>query len=69
MKVTYDKQADAMYIYMEEIKPKGVDQTISLNEDINVDFDKNKKIIGIEILSASKNLAKKQLKQVEQISV
>ena len=54
MKVTYDRQADAMYIYMKKIKAKGVDKTISLNEDINVDFDKNKKIIGIEILSASK---------------
>lgn len=65
MKVTYDKQADAMYIALEDVKPKGVKQTIALNEDIIVDFDANKKIVGIEILETSKNLNRKQLKAVE----
>lgn len=64
MRAEYDREADAMYIYFEEIKPGGVKETIALNDDINVDFDKNKKIVGIEILSASKNLAKGGLKKV-----
>jgi len=61
MKTTYDKKADAMYIYFQEIKPKGVKQTIGLNDDFIIDFDENKKILGIEILNASKYLEKKEL--------
>lgn len=64
MKLTYDKQADAMYIALQGIKPKSVKKTIALNEDIIVDFNESKRIIGIEILGASKNLAKKELKAV-----
>ncbi len=64
MKATYDKEVDAVYIALEEIRPKSAKQTISLNEDIIIDFDENKKIIGIEILEASKNIAKKQLLEV-----
>lgn len=64
MKATYDKEVNAVYIALEEIRPKSAKQTISLNEDIIIDFDENKKIIGIEILDASKNIAKKQLLEV-----
>ena len=54
MKAKYDESVDAMYIELKEAKPKIVDKTIALNEDLIVDFDKDKKIIGIEILNASK---------------
>lgn len=67
MKVTYDKKVDAMYIYLEDERPKSVKQTIALNDDIIIDFDENKKILGIEILYASKNLKEKSLKKVEAI--
>lgn len=54
MKVTYDKEADAAYIYLKNKIGKGeVKNTISMNENIILDFDSNKKLIGIEILSAS----------------
>lgn len=68
MIVTYDRQVDAMYIAFEKIRAGGVKQTISLNEDIVIDLDRAKKIIGIEIMGASKNLAKKGLDEVEKIS-
>ena len=55
MKVAYDKAVDAMYISLSKIGPKAVKHAIALNDDIIVDFDENKKILGIEILSASKN--------------
>jgi uncharacterized protein YuzE len=59
MKVTYDKQADAAYIYMKDKIARGdVKTTISMNENIVLDFDSNKKLIGIEILSASKVVPK-----------
>jgi len=54
MKVTYDREADAAYIYLKEKIGKGeVKSTISMNENIILDFDADKKLIGIEILSAS----------------
>lgn len=65
MKVSYDKEIDAMYIALEDVKTGGVKQTIALNDDLIVDFDGNKKIVGIEILAASKNLTKKEFRQVE----
>ncbi len=59
MKVTYDKEADAAYIYLKDKIEKGeVKNTISMNENIILDFDSNKKLIGIEILSASKVVPK-----------
>lgn len=64
MKAEYDKVADAIYISFEKIAPGGIKNTVALNDDVIVDFDKNRKIVGIEILSASKNLAKGVPKEV-----
>jgi len=62
MRITYDKEADAAYIYFKEISPGEVAETISLNETVNVDRDKEGKTLGIEILEASKNLPVNTLK-------
>ena len=56
MKITFDKDADAAYIYFKEIAPGEVSKTISLNDCINIDTDADGKTLGIEILDASKNL-------------
>jgi uncharacterized protein YuzE len=58
MKVTFDKEADAAYIYLKKISPGEVKETIELNENIILDFDAQKRLIGIEILSASKVIPK-----------
>lgn len=59
MKVTYDKEADAAYIYLKDKIERGeVKSTISMNENIILDFDSNKKLIGIEILSVSRVVPK-----------
>ena len=58
MKVTYDKEADAAYIYLKEIAPGEVKNTIELNESITLDFDSKKRLVGIEILAASKVVPK-----------
>jgi len=68
MKITYDSEADAAYIYFKEILKGEVVQTISLNESINIDLDKGGKTLGIEILGASKNLPKNTLKSAEIIN-
>lgn len=53
MKINYDSEADAVYI--ELLKRSAVDN-LDINDDVSVDLDKDGKIIGIEILQASKNL-------------
>lgn len=62
MKITFDKQADAAYIYLKEIGFGEAKETISLNNSINIDLDKEGKTIGIEILNASENLSPNVLK-------
>jgi len=62
MKFEYDKESDAAYIYLDETIAEGeVDKTIELNDNIIVDFNKMGKLIGIEILDASKVLSKSSL--------
>ncbi len=59
MKLEYDKEVDAAYIYIKyPIKEGEAEKTIELNDDLIVDFDKNDKLIGIEILNASKVIGK-----------
>ncbi len=68
MKITYDKEADSAYIYLKEKIEKGeVKSTLSMNENIILDFDSNKKLIGIEILSASTVVPKTAVKSMETV--
>ena len=62
MKITFDKEADAAYIYFKEISEGEVKTTISLNDSVNIDLDAEGKTLGIEILNASKNLPQSALK-------
>ncbi len=68
MRITLDKEADAAYIYFKEISEGEVESTISLNESVNIDLDKEGKTIGIEILDANKNLPSSALKSAIVIS-
>lgn len=56
MRIEYDKEADAAFVYFKEIEEGEVSQTISLNESVNIDLDAEGRTLGIEILDASKNL-------------
>jgi uncharacterized protein YuzE len=55
VQVEYDKKADAMYIRIRKAK---YDISEELAENVILDMDKNGRIIGIEVLDASKNLGK-----------
>ena len=59
MKISYDQQADAMYIELIE----GIDQvrTVQLSDDIALDFGKGKVLVGIEILDTKENIGKGQI--------
>ncbi len=59
MKITYDEQADAMYIqFQPESKLK---ETIKVIEGILCDVDKEGRVFGIEILDVSKRLPIEEL--------
>src|SRR2546423_5387588 len=59
MKITYDPEVDAMYIYLVEGKQEC--RTVQLNDDINLDFGDHERLVGIEILDASRVLGKGKL--------
>ena len=53
MKITYDKSVDAMYIKLnEELTYKS---SKKISEDVLIDYSDDGKIIGVEVLTASKN--------------
>ena len=53
MKVYYDDEVDALYIQFEDTKPDGVKE---LSEGINLDTTANDRVVGIEILDASRKV-------------
>ena len=54
MRIEYDREADALYIQIQE---KYVAKTKEIEEGLLIDFDEANKLIGIEILSATKRFA------------
>lgn len=50
MRIEYDSDIDALYIRMQE---KHVDRTVEIEEGLNLDLDKNGKLIGLEVLDAT----------------
>jgi uncharacterized protein YuzE len=53
MKVYYDNEVDALYINLSNKKPEGV---IEISEGVNLDTTSDHKVVGIEILNASKKI-------------
>ena len=53
MKMLYDKQVDALYIQFRQIT-NGSAMVKDLSDSVSINYDKEGKIAGIEILDASK---------------
>jgi uncharacterized protein YuzE len=53
MKVHYDAGVDAVYIKLGSQKPDGV---VEISEGVNLDTTSENRIVGIEILNASKKM-------------
>lgn len=53
MKVYYDNEVDALYLKLGDETPEGV---IEISEGVNLDTTSEDKIVGIEILDASKKI-------------
>ncbi len=54
MKITYDPQVDAAYIYLTE--QRGEVTTVKANENVFLDYGAADELVGIEILDASRVL-------------
>lgn len=61
MNITYDKKTDAMYI---KLNDKAVyHKTRKVTDDVLVDYSKDGKVVGVEILAASENTVLPHLKE------
>lgn len=61
MKVRYDKDVDAMYIYAEE---GNYDVSEEIGDGVVIDISKEGRVIGIEILDASEKFSPSVLKNI-----
>lgn len=76
IRVEYDREADAAYIYLidkRNVTAGWVKNTYpcdpsKVNGMINLDFDKDGMLGGIEVMDASKILSKEVLEQAQNIS-
>ena len=67
LRVTLDREADAAYIYLRKIEPGGVAETVVCEDvSVNLDLDKQGRLIGIEILSAGAVLPLQLLQAIEE---
>ena len=62
MKIRYDKKVDAMYIKLAKGK---YNSTRKVSDVILVDEDKKGKVLGIEILDATKNITAFDPKKID----
>ncbi|WP_423181220.1 DUF2283 domain-containing protein [Arthrobacter sp. NyZ413] len=71
MKIKFDSEADAAYIYLaDEIRAGGVARTylcdpVEVRGMINLDFVANGRLIGIEIMDASRMLTEDVLDEAK----
>jgi uncharacterized protein YuzE len=53
MKVSYDKEVDALYIELSEKKPEAV---VEIEEGMNIDVASDGTIVGMELIDASNRI-------------
>jgi uncharacterized protein YuzE len=72
MRVTYDAEADAVYVYLVEIGTGEVVSGSALNREmemgaVNADFNAEGKLVGIEVLGARRYVPQEALDRAERI--
>ncbi|MDE2815861.1 MAG: DUF2283 domain-containing protein [Chloroflexota bacterium] len=67
MKISYDPDADALYIRL--IEGKQECRTLRLNEEVALDVGPGEVLVGIEILDASEVLGEGEAPAVELVNV
>lgn len=61
MKIQYDKQADALYIYINKGRIK---KTLKAGKNILVDLGEKDRVIGVEFYQISRSAPQEQLQSV-----
>ncbi len=61
MKITYDKEGDALYIRLVEGDHEC--RVVRLTNEIALDFATGEKLVGIEILSVTRRISPEELKK------
>ena len=61
MEITFDKEADALYIQLSEGE---FNSNKKIDKDTIIDLDKEENILGIELLNVSKRISKGFLSDV-----
>ncbi|MBU3942984.1 DUF2283 domain-containing protein [Patescibacteria group bacterium] len=61
MEITYDSRADALSITFMKGK---VSKTVEIAPEINLDLDKDKKPLYLEIIGASEKIGKKRVSEI-----
>ncbi|MCF8142347.1 MAG: DUF2283 domain-containing protein [Deltaproteobacteria bacterium] len=61
MRIEYDREADALYIQLRDVY---VEDNIDVEEGISIDLDKERHVVGIEILDASKKLTSRDMANI-----
>ena len=67
MKITYDRKADAAYLYVKASLKRG-EAAVTVPgegeaEGINLDFDASGRLLGVEVLDARRRLPPELLKE------
>jgi uncharacterized protein YuzE len=52
MKATYDREADALYVYVAPDRGP-IARTVRMTDDVMVDIDADGQIVGVEVLHAA----------------
>jgi uncharacterized protein YuzE len=63
MKITYDKEADALYIRLLEGDYEC--RVVRLTDDVTLDFASGEELVGIEVLGASRFFEKPERPVIE----
>jgi uncharacterized protein YuzE len=58
MRIEYDPERDLLYIYFAESEKKAA-ETVTVRPGVHADFDREGKLIGIEVLDAKELMGKK----------
>ena len=61
MKIQYDKQADALYIY---IGKGGVKKTVRAGKNVLVDLGSKDRVLGVEFYKISRSVPEKKLQSI-----
>ena len=63
MKITYDKEADALYIRLLEGEQEC--RAVRLTDDVALDFAAGERLVGIEVLGASRLFEKPEAPAID----